>query len=240
MLLILPIQAIDLDGKEARYIKEIFAYGTTKITITVDLKVKNSSGRNINNKVIQYAAKIIAARIENMYSKVDEKTRTTYMFKVNSIQVVNKIDPSKDFSVELVSWEPESDGSIILGRTGEIGNAKNNVFKLNINACIPPEQLVRTSGHELGHELGMRHPKNEVNASGSDPESDLTVEESPNNLIRQSSYISGTDVIIKQLNKIIETIDKAGQGTTITHESKPTTSPSVNTEYKVNTTNGDQ
>ena len=44
-----PIQAIDLDRLEAKYVREISSEGTTKITITVDFKVKNSSDKNLSN-----------------------------------------------------------------------------------------------------------------------------------------------------------------------------------------------
>jgi RHS repeat-associated protein len=204
-----PTQAIDLDGLEAYYIKTILPTGKTLVTIITDVKIADFTGSHLtHNQINAYGEKFKHA-LENGYKFTDKSSNTTYNLIVRDIKVVNTFDEKKDFGFELVDWG----GSGVLGETESIGNSKVNNMKISITGQ-GKSGMDRTVAHEFGHVLGLRHPKDEKDGDG-DAQSNLSITESPDNLMRQTSHSSGRKLLLKQIKIEIKTIDKDKGGYTI-------------------------
>lgn len=206
------IQAIDLDGKEAKYVREVFSDGSTVITITVDAKIRDLTGKLTNEEVNNFAIKT-QNTTEGAYSKTDTKNNITYNLVFRKITIDNNADPSKEWVISLEDWGGDNP---TLGQTETIGDTKKNNFRIDISH----PSAHHTTAHELGHGMGLHHPVARDAKGGlkeGDAKSETKVTDSPNNLMREKGN-NGTDITFEQLNTVIKTIDKDGGGTTIFHE----------------------
>ncbi len=218
-----PIQAIDLDGLEARYVRNIYPDGKTVVNITVDVKVRNlshASKEEVRNLINEFEN-----TVDVVFYKNDPATNTEYRLKIENVIFDDNADLKKDFVVSVESWGKNYPG---YGQTeGGIGNTQNNNIRLNIDNA---DGLVAT--HELGHAMGLRHlvdefnPK-EPNLNNADPKSETSVKESPRNVMRTGGVESGYDVTAKQMETTVKTIDKNGGGKT--NYVKPKTLPGQST-----------
>jgi RHS repeat-associated protein len=216
-----PIQAIDLDGLEARYVKSTNADGSTLIEITVDVKIINNTGTHISDEGMENYAKAIKKQIEKSYSKEDKETKTTYKTTVKPV-VVPSADPEKDFYIEMVDVVKQK---VIDKKTNEVievptnysgltdgENTEKNRFQVRVNLKTTMYKIARTAAHEIGHGAGLTHPSGDDREG--DPNSLETKETSPGNLMRQNHRTLLTEITTKQLRKIVQTIDKNGGGST--------------------------
>jgi hypothetical protein len=195
-----PIQAIDLDGLEARYATKRLSDGTTLITITIRIRVKNST--NATEAEVKKWMAEGEIDIETIFKGHDPKTKTTYKTNVQMIRDPNLDDTDiwrHTFHIEYVNEIKDADVSIAQGRIDEVGNTEINrarIVPFEYDGYVPPD-VGETTAHEIGHGLGLRHHKPD------DEKNDLIID--PNKNIM--GYQSGIDVTLEQLKRVIETID---------------------------------
>jgi RHS repeat-associated protein len=201
-----PILFLDPDGNDVKVStttnKET---GRKTVTFTVTMSLQNNS--RISSKVVSYRAKGIKNQIEKSYSGYDSKTNTEYRTEVIFDQ------KETDFVLNFVSevkWEKDGvkyTSTDVSGKTGEIGNVKNNTFQIllsgkevgNDEKTLQTEkETSRTGAHEFGHGLGLYHPSGDRTGS---EKAVVSAEESPDNLMRQAQMGKGTVIEIKQLEK---------------------------------------
>jgi len=149
-----PIQAIDLDGLEARQSILLRRDGTTLITVTIDFKVKNSA--ELPASILIFKCLEIADEIERRFSGKDEENGITYIFKVNFDTEI-KVDEKKDFYYDFTKKIKNASSKMTIGRADKIGDTNKNRFQIKAN--LKPKINGAASSHEMGHGLGLRHSK---------------------------------------------------------------------------------
>lgn len=149
----------------------------------------------------------IKNQIAKSFSSFDKQTNTQYITNV-------RMDRNEtDFVLEFVSDVVKENGvdPYAAGTTEEIGNVKKNKFQVVIEKSATGgtnqtiEETSRTGAHEIGHGLGLYHPKGDPTGSEKSVE---TIESSPNNLMRQSEYSKGTEITTKQLEKVKRNVEE--------------------------------
>jgi LysM repeat protein len=208
-----PIQAIDIDGREADYSVRQRSDGYTVITITIDLKIYNKSSQ-ITAENIKKTTDPMIAQIKSSLSVTDEANKIVYETKVRS-KIVTTADATKDFYFELTDKVENSTDPTDIGYTDKIGNPLVNRFQIKIKDVDAQDQK-KTAAHEVGHGLGMKHPYKAADATaGTSEEGDntstITLDDAgTDNLMRQSRYSkTGTVLVVKQLELMITTISQA-------------------------------
>ncbi len=242
------IDGSELEGKEWQQKTKIYNDGWIVMQREVKVKVKNSSNI-INDFEVDLLVANIIPSITKIHSVEFEEQKVAIETKF--IIVDGEPDPEHDFYINVFDTRKNSDGKYVLGYTKQIGDAYENV--INIAGTIDGEfalnrhltTMIKTSGHELGHSVSLRHPNN-------DPLSTITVEEAPDNLMLQSEYSKGTELILKQMeiisNTIVTpylyfyntganqtggaTIDNTSTTTPFVRENKNNTTEKVNADYK--------
>ena len=168
-----PIGAIDLDGLEAFKNTSIDnKSGKTVITLTIDLKVKNSSETASASAVAGWAAKI-AAKVEKTYSATDGAI--SYVTKVNLVMNTEgtgfaEVNPETDFYLDFVDEVEGTDEERIAGMS-TVGATSTNRIQVRWQSLNSPGvnrsdiAIARTGTHELGHALGLHHPWSSLNTA---------------------------------------------------------------------------
>jgi RHS repeat-associated protein len=173
-----PIQAIDLDGLEAyKKTEKDPNTGKTTITITIDLKVKNSSKLISDQEAIDYAV-LITSQIVTTYSgTIDNNTELIVKTNIVNLNVgvdnqliLEVFDESNAFFIDFVDEvDGVSNPKKVAGRVKEIGNPIQNRFQVRVAGMTDPKlrmgksTVKRTGAHEVGHGLGLRHPWDDEN-----------------------------------------------------------------------------
>ena len=167
-----PIQAIDLDGLEAKKATTFNPNtGRTLVTITIDIQVKNSSKKISDAEAITHAGNI-GEQVKKTFSGTsNESTDVVVKVNITNLEVsesgeviLREVTDEDPFIVEFVDkMNDNGDGLNTGGDTKEIGNTQENVFTILVKS--PKEDNVRSSAaikrtgtHEIGHGLGLRHP----------------------------------------------------------------------------------
>ena len=213
------INAVELEGLEASYTVSHLKNGTILYEITIDINIIDATQmpriHNLKN-IVQFSS----SQAEFSFSLYDGNI--TYLTTIN-YQIEGRDPKANNYVSRTYSLVMEYTDQVIdkstgipqsrttTGRTGDsngndIGGTQTNVFQVRSN--MPISKTSRTFGHELGHVLGLRHPKNEIHNS-KEQGSTLSITSainSPNNLLRQSQWGSGTDITPQQMYKIITEI----------------------------------
>ncbi len=224
------IHMVELEGLEATY-KHIFKLNTkSELQITIHVDIVNSTGKPINEMTLASLESGIKNIIERELQSSDAGDGTTIETTINFGPSVDKGNSTSNFYIELVDQviDPNTGtpvvgpkGSTVAGMADKIGDTQNNRVQVvyDPTATTVEFDVIRTAAHELSHALGLRHPQGEKGASmmdknaanyGSDPKAKVTVADSPNNLMRWSTYSSGTDLTKGQVETVIKQIFNDG------------------------------
>lgn len=160
-----PIQAIDFNGlKPALVHKTVSSSGLVTFTITLELKVRNSS--HIDNETIKEYAAAIAGQTEKVFSGfINQQNRL--IFKVKLLYGNDPIgadDVYLDFVDQLPPDKKLEEGHSIGGRAHLGGALDPKTFNGRIAVRADGEsELVGLSGaHEIGHSLNLRHAEDDI------------------------------------------------------------------------------
>ncbi len=205
-----PIQAIDLDGLEAKKSTTVNSDGSTIIKITIDLKVKNSS--DVPDDKIMKLARETEKMLEKSLTLFDRESNIQYITEVNLVQDQNAGEG--DFYLDYVPVVMK-DGRPYpaSGKVDEIGNTEVNRFQVLAPGYEPPggyydvideKNVPRTGGHEVGHGLGGEHAKSQQ----IDPDKD-DIEFGPENLMYAGG--KGNEITPEQMKKFVENINEEGK-----------------------------
>ncbi len=195
------IDGVELEGLEAS--KNIVVdpeSGKTKITITVDIQVKNSSKMISDKEAIAYTIAIMSQVVKTYSGKIDAKTEVYFDYRISNVGVdennnvkLEGFDTDNAFYIEFVDEVQDYDGSEnMAGKVDKIGDPIKNRFQIRVKSFNNPKLLrsvnaiKRTGAHEFGHGLGLRHPWDPLNKandvdqkgkeSGYEPENGISKE----------------------------------------------------------------
>jgi RHS repeat-associated protein len=157
--------------------------------------------------------------IQDTYKKWDSDGKVEFYSLVTFDYVKVETDAKYTVILHIVDVvpppanDPSADMTGVKGRVETVGDEKNGtqVNHIYIRADVissPDKAFRRTIPHEIGHFLGLRHPSVTLNFPdpAGDPKSDITAEQDPQNLMRQSRHTDGFGLKKSQINKIIRTI----------------------------------
>jgi RHS repeat-associated protein len=209
-----PIQAIDLDGLEARKVTK-----DNTVTFYVVIKVKNSS--DVSNDVAQQNARSAAKQIESSYQGYDPETGKTYKTKV-IIEYTDDVDSEKDYYIEFVNFcvdECNEGSAEAVGMVDEINDPETNRMQVVPEGQSPSryfddrteEEVKRTAAHEFGHTVGLEHP-----ASQQENPDKTDLEFGKENIMTRSG--SGNKVNIDQLKIMEKNVKEIDQGSSPSRE----------------------
>jgi len=217
-----PIMAIDLDGLEAELVIDK-TFNLKGELIKVEKTINITIGV-VNNSSTTMSEYDLVSFVQNGLNNFkNELILEGYKVNITVVPLVpGREEIDSKFYINIVDNVLNPDGTSnpnAAGHTEEIGNSQDNVMQLKQGLTSTESQ--RTLSHEFGHALGLRHPKNELSQTGSDPLSNLDINFDPNNLMRQSSVKistgaiiqnSGVDLNSSQVNTISNQIISDGAG----------------------------
>ncbi|MCA6069226.1 DUF6443 domain-containing protein [Chryseobacterium sp. RG1] len=152
----------ELEGLEWVKNSTINDNGTKTYTADAKFKVLNNAQNVISNSDLKYYFPRFTKQMEESYNG---KTTSGDEFKVGKIeyQVVDKVDPSKDYYIELTTQVLEKDGSpsTAAGKVDKIGDTQVNRMQVNVKKT----NLEGIVAHEVNHTAGNRHqddPQNQI------------------------------------------------------------------------------
>ena len=216
------IDGVELEGLEVSIVNEQqLENGKTKITISIDINIVNSSSRPMWQ--IAGQAQDIQNHITSTYNKNREGEKFVFEFQVNIDFSESDIkyetfdyngyeyQVETGFYMEFVDEIGESSG-FTLGITKTIGEHgfKYNVIQIRTREGVfkdhlgdeyktdftNKKSLGRTASHELGHAMGMRHRHMMRRLFQT------------KSIMIQSAYGEATDVSHKELTKIYKRLKK--------------------------------
>lgn len=222
------VDSRELERLESRYSTKDLSNGRKQHTITVDVQVINSSkDAFLENFDLQSFTESMVEHMEFTYF-YNDNSGDIYEMKINA-EVFDDHDLFKQQGFNTITIQIVDDvvnpstneklGTTVAGKTGDengngIGDTQTNLIQIKYSG----KNLLRTASHELGHVLGLRHPRVEIHKDKNgnsidygDKESILESKDNPENIMRQSRWVnkSGFDseLNIKQLEKAKEEID---------------------------------
>ncbi len=206
-----PIRYIDPEGEEAevktKKIKSKKNKGKkskgrksqktrTLIKVSVSLRDESSSNRSQADK--EKIANNIESSFENNYS--GQEGNHSWKSKMN-IKVANSEKDIRkgDHVIRLRDYK----------NNNKLGRAKIGGTEIEINSKITGnnKKLDRTSSHEMGHSLSLRHPRNNdpnntLKSKGAHDNKNPINSLAPNNLMRQTRESRGTKIESSQIKQI--------------------------------------
>ncbi len=233
-----PIQAIDLDGAEANYVKlDKKLAGLTVIHLTIDLQLHDKTG-------------MTPEQLANFISESETDISTTFggafpeegviVFVTTNITVTTTpLNEDKDFGFTIEN-EPITEQDKKTGRITTLGQAnglndarhsnmqvlKDKVYKEATDTRTMEKRVVsevstrsrrRTILHELGHGLGLSHHK-QIPFEGFIGSFLNSFRGGKLNLMKQirfvpavASFKEATTLLSKQIKQILKTIDKSSK-----------------------------
>lgn len=198
-----PIVFIDPDGND---VKTSIAYKGDRKIITFNVSFSVANSASVPKGTLKRYTQLVKQQIETSFSGYDKGSDTEYRTTVT----IDQNDKSfvMDFSDHVntidINGVPQKDGGIA-GHTKKMGDTKNNLMEVNIVMLSSDDQVARVGAHEYGHVLGLFHPSG--NDESSSNKAVQSVEDDPDNLMRQSIETNGTNITTKQLDKADKVVD---------------------------------
>ena len=200
------IDMVELEGLEASYEVEFLKTGRTVITITVELNLIDGTQKYANFK--SFKTHIENDAPINFYAE-DKTTNTVYMMNIvysNKATLTGLLLSKKDYN----KFYHVFGNRTSVGFTYP-GNTQIGFFAFSFDTI---NSMSRTAQHELGHMLGLHHPKNEKDKNGNiidkgHPKSVVDLNNfkiTPKLLMRQSKYTQGKDVLLAEMKAIVTQI----------------------------------
>ena len=136
--------------------------GKTYIHYTIKIKVVNAG---VLSK--EEATEIMDEtknQIKKSFSLIDKKNKTVYTTEMQySFEDADNI-VDNDFYIEFQDRKNASPfGNVRMGLTKEIGNTEKNKIEISVKhngEKLPLKKIVTSLCHEIGHTVGLTHPKN--------------------------------------------------------------------------------
>jgi RHS repeat-associated protein len=221
------IDSRELEGLENSYSVSLLNDGNIVITVVADITIYDETKVKPQRHDFSVVMGEIQNQIEFSYFGRDQARRITYITNVNLHDPFKK---SPSFIAEQIIEPTTENFSLVY--TDEIDYTMDGHFTASsvqhakslgllasnpVGLALPTDtdsqkgtlQVLagralggetRTGAHEYGHGVSLMHP----DEPGSNPvENPIN---SPNNLLRQSKYTSGTEITIRQMEKIITQI----------------------------------
>jgi RHS repeat-associated protein len=212
------IEAVEMEGLEVVYTKNIRSDGYTVITITADIQIRNSSSEvhTLSIQELKTYAKAAKKGIEEKFSLTDTENKIIYNTKVN-LQYSKEVDPTDGYEEDAESFSIQFTRDPSTNVTGDIGNTQKNNFvvavtkgsdPLNLKSLINLETSLvsRVAAHEFGHTVGLLHKEDEMyKVDELRPWYNQTIDYDAS--VNQMEYGSQTEVLPEQMKAVIATIN---------------------------------
>jgi RHS repeat-associated protein len=195
-----PIQGNDFDGKEIRYKITPTDDGKTLLEITIDAKLINKTGVDLDELTMENIKKDLEKGVSDIFTKNFDDKNLIIKTAVNL--TIAESSTYKDFAIELVDKVTDSKEPQAVGHTKQRGNTETNRIQIKM-VGRSMKNVIRTLAHEIGHAGGLGHlfdkdtPQAVKNDKTNIMKSFLTKEEEPKN----------TNVVSEQFDKIKESVD---------------------------------
>lgn len=222
------IDAFELEGAEATLIQESghdkgggFDWSYTKITVATNVEIQAAAMSTTTRDQIQLRAGHI------LEAGMQSADRPKFNVVTTDVQFTNGnssagwqavfLSPA-DFEAKMVSLGMSAaDARGVRGYTERMGSGstQTNVFYMRYlgDTEADIDAMSRTLAHEMGHGMDLNHP-DRTDRNGkvcfTCPAPEVTVDQSRNNLMRQSSQTSGTDIKPEQVQDVVKAIKRDG------------------------------
>jgi RHS repeat-associated protein len=190
-----PIKYVDPLGLEVEVTTQKQKGGGETTKIELSAVMINESSTDFSDQQLKAIKSRIVTQLESSFTGSEGKTKWEIDVKLRIVDKQADIK-AKDHVIRIVDQIPDRPASV-LGRVNKIGGKE-----LKIRASVVPKKpsdpgnasLERTSSHEVGHLLGLRHDTDRSNTIRNKMER--------TNLMRQTKRTSGTDVNAHQVRLI--------------------------------------
>jgi RHS repeat-associated protein len=195
-----PVKYVDPLGLEASVKTDPNAEGGKTTTIKITGVLINESSTALTDAQLKDVKDRIVGQVKDSFTGHDGKDKWSASVELKIVKDAKDIK-SSDHVIRIVDVV-DPDDATVLGEVNDIGG-KEVKIKPGLISKKPSDpgnaSLERTSAHELGHALGLRHD--------SDHDNPIRDKMQNTSLMRQTKDTDGTDVNIHEIRRVQKLFD---------------------------------